>query len=87
MQATELVIVKNKEVLDNSVRLYQKEEVFEDMQNNGRNLKTFFALFQVHQVLVNQDLQKDLARRINIINGKNYRFNLYCSTAKRWKDI
>ncbi len=36
--------------------MYQKE-VFEDMQNNGRNLKTFF-LFQVHQVPTNQDLQK-----------------------------
>ncbi len=54
MQATELVI-KNKKFIDNSRQMYQKE-VFEDMQNNGRNLKTF--LFQVHQVLVNQDLQK-----------------------------
>ncbi len=26
---------------------------------------------QVHCVSVNQDLQKDLARRINIINGKS----------------
>ncbi len=51
--ATELVI-KNNIVHWHPRQMYQKE-VFED-KNNGRNLKTF--LVQVHQVLVNQDLQK-----------------------------
>ncbi len=79
MQATELVI-KNKKFIDNSCQMYQK--VFEDKANNGRNLKTF--LFQVHQVLVNQDLQ-DLARRINIINGKSINSIYTAPTAKDGK--
>ncbi len=39
MQATELVI-KNKKFIDNSRQMYQRS--FEDIRNNGRNLKTFF---------------------------------------------
>ncbi len=83
MQATELVI-KNKKFIDNSRQMYQKE-VFEDMQNNGRNLKTFFTC--VSSGLGKSRFAKDLARRIhNIINhGKSITLIYTAPTAKDGK--
>lgn len=81
MQATELVI-KNKKFIDNSRQMYQKE-VFEDMQNNGRNLKTFFI--SGSSGLGKSRFAKDLARRININNGKSINSIYTAPTAKDGK--
>ena len=81
MQATELVI-KNKKFIDNSRQMYQKE-VFEDMQNNGRNLKTFFI--SGSSGLGKSRFAKDLARRINLLNGKSINSIYTAPTAKDGK--
>ncbi len=60
--ASDKISSKNKK-LDEARKMY-REEVFEDMKSNGRIWKHF--IFQVRQVLVNQNLPKDLARKINI---------------------
>ncbi len=79
--STELVI-KNKKFIDNSRQMYQGS--FWGYANNGRNLKTFFI--SGSSGLANQDFAKDLARRINIINGKSINSIYTAPTAKRWKD-
>lgn len=81
MQATELVI-KNKKFFDGARQLYQ-QEVFDEMQSNGRNLKTFYisGLSGVGK----SKFAKDLARRININNGKSPNFVYTAPTAKDGK--
>lgn len=81
MQATELVI-KNKKFFDGARQMYQKE-VFEEMQSKGRNLKTFYisGLSGVGK----SKFAKDLARRININNGKSPNFVYTAPTAKDGK--
>ncbi len=58
------VVIKNKKFIDNSVRCI-KGSFIEDMQNNGRNLKTFFI--SGSSGLGKSKICKDLARRINIV--------------------
>ena len=55
------------------------------MQNNGRNLKTFFI--SGSSGLGKSRFAKDLARRINIINGKSINSIYTAPTAKDGKDI
>ncbi len=62
--------------------MHQKE-VFEDMQNNGRNLKNIFT--SGSSGLGKSRFAKDLARRINIINGKEYTPIYTAPTAKDGK--
>ncbi len=61
--------------------MYQRK-FFEDMQNNGRNLKTLVLYFQGSSGLGNQDLQ-DLAR-----NCLSYlaRVSIQLHTAPAWQN-
>lgn len=81
MQATELV-VKNKKFLDEARKMY-REEVFEDMKSNGRDLKTFYI--SGPSGIGKSKFAKDLARKINIKNGKSKNFVYTAPTAKHGK--
>ncbi len=58
---------------------------FEDVQNNLNFRKR--SLFQVHQVLVNQDLQKIWQEELTSLTARVSIQFTYCSNGKRWKDI
>lgn len=81
MQATELVI-KNKKFIDSARQMYQKN-VFNEMQEHGRNLKTFYisGLSGVGK----SRFAKDLAKRINLSNSKSINSIYTAPTAKDGK--
>jgi hypothetical protein len=81
MQATELVI-KNKKFIDEGRQMYQRD-VFNEMQEQGRNFKTFYisGLSGVGK----SRFAKDLARRINLLNGKSINSIYTAPTAKDGK--
>ena len=81
MQATELV-VKNKRAIIDARDMYQKT-VFEDMQEKGRNLKTFYI--SGPSGIGKSRFAKDLARKININNGKSKNSIYTAPTAKDGK--
>lgn len=81
MQATELV-VKNKKAIIDARDMYQKT-IFGEMQEKGRNLKTFYI--SGPSGIGKSRFAKDLARRININNGKSKNSIYTAPTAKDGK--
>lgn len=81
MQATELV-VKNKKAIIDARDMYQKT-IFGEMQEKGRNLKTFYI--SGPSGMGKSRFAKDLARRININNGKSKNSIYTAPTAKDGK--